>query len=167
MNQNMNPWPRNIVMKEQIPSFQVCVRKHEWQIILYTVRGSWSLYWLRGIDGLTGTEQTDGRTDINRKLDRKIAREIRIYRLQWRHNERDGVSNHQPHHCLLRRLFKAQLKENIKAPRHWTLWGEFTDDRWIPRTKDSDAENVSIWWRHHEIQLWKRSSDNPHMIPMG
>ena len=30
--------------------------------------------------------------------------------LQWRHNERDGVSNHQPHDCLLKRLFKAQIK---------------------------------------------------------
>ena len=29
----------------------------------------------------------------------------------------------------------AQMKENSKAPRHWPLWGEFTDDRWIPRTK--------------------------------
>ena len=27
-------------------------------------------------------------------------------------------------------------KKNIKAPRHWPLWGEFTVDRWIPRTKD-------------------------------
>ena len=27
------------------------------------------------------------------------------------------------------------MKENIKAPRHWPLWGEFTSDRWIPRTK--------------------------------
>ena len=26
-----------------------------------------------------------------------------------------------------------QIKENIKAPRHWPLCGEFTDDRWIPR----------------------------------
>ena len=25
-------------------------------------------------------------------------------------------------------------KENIKAPRHWPLCGEFTRDRWIPRT---------------------------------
>ena len=25
--------------------------------------------------------------------------------LQWRCNGRDGVSNHQPHHCLLNRLF--------------------------------------------------------------
>ena len=28
----------------------------------------------------------------------------------------------------------VQIKENIKAPRHWPLWGEFTGDRWIPRT---------------------------------
>ena len=55
--------------------------------------------------------------------------------LKWRHNERAGVSNHQPHDCLLNRLFKAQIKENIKAPRHWTLCGDFTGDRWIPYTK--------------------------------
>ena len=56
--------------------------------------------------------------------------------LQWRHNERNGVSNHQPHGCLLNHLFKAQAKENIKAPRHWPLLGEFTGDRWIPGTND-------------------------------
>ena len=55
--------------------------------------------------------------------------------LQLRHNERDGVLNHQPHDCLLNRLFKAQIKENMKAPRHWPLWREFTGDHWIPRTK--------------------------------
>ena len=38
-------------------------------------------------------------------------------------------------YCLLNRLFKAQSKENIKAPRHWPLWGEFTGDRWISHTK--------------------------------
>ena len=54
--------------------------------------------------------------------------------LQWRHNGCDGVSNHQPHHCLLNRLFRRRSKKKIKAPRHWPLWGEFTDNRWIPRT---------------------------------
>ena len=46
--------------------------------------------------------------------------------------------------------------QNIKAPRHWPLWGEFTGDRWIPpgtgeflAQMASNAENVSIWWRHH------------------
>ena len=56
--------------------------------------------------------------------------------LQWYHTERDGVSNHQPHDCLLNCLFKAQIKENIKALCHWPLCGEFTGHRWIPCTKD-------------------------------
>ena len=33
-------------------------------------------------------------------------------------------------------VIQAQIKEKIKSPRHWPLWGEFTGDRWIPRTKD-------------------------------
>ena len=33
-------------------------------------------------------------------------------------------------------FIQAQIKKkNINAPRHWPLWGEFTGDRWIPRTK--------------------------------
>ena len=54
------------------------------------------------------------------------------FSLQWRHNGRDGVSNHQPHNCV---LDQADIKENIKALCHWPLWGEFTGDQWIPRTK--------------------------------
>ena len=68
--------------------------------------------------------------------------------LQWRHSERNGVSNHQPNDCLLNHLFKAQVKENIKAPRHWLLWGEFIGDR-IPRTKGQWRGKLSIWLRHH------------------
>ena len=26
---------------------------------------------------------------------------------------------------------RAQIIENIKAPRHWSLWGEFTGERYI------------------------------------
>ena len=32
-------------------------------------------------------------------------------------------------------FIQAQIKENTKAPPHWPLCGEFTGDRWIPRTK--------------------------------
>ena len=46
-------------------------------------------------------------------------------------------------------FIQAQNKENIKAPRHRTWWGEFTDDWWIHRTKPSNTDDVSIWWRHH------------------
>ena len=55
--------------------------------------------------------------------------------LQSRHNGHLGVSTHQPHHCLLNRLFWRRSKKNIKAPRHWPLWGEFTGDLWIPHRK--------------------------------
>ena len=149
--------------------------------------------------------------------------------LQWCHNERDGVSNNQPHDCLLNSLrprqnvryfaddvfkciylnenlwiwikislkfvpkgqvnnipalvqimalhrpggkplsesimvslltqicvnrpqwvnrsFKIQIKENIKDPRHWPLWSPVIGKS--PSRIASNAENVSIWWRHH------------------
>ena len=65
--------------------------------------------------------------------------------LQRRHNGHDSVSRHQPHDCLRNRLFR-QIKENIKAPRHWPLCGKFTE---VPAQMASNAEKVSIWWRHH------------------
>ena len=40
---------------------------------------------------------------------------------RWRRNGRDSPSNHQPHDCLL------------------------------PAQMASNAENVSIWWRHHGL----------------
>ena len=36
------------------------------------------------------------------------------FALQWRHNDRGGVSNHQPHGCLLNRLFMRRSKETSK-----------------------------------------------------
>ena len=36
---------------------------------------------------------------------------------------------------FIQTFVQAQVKENIKLPRHWPLWGEFTGERWIPRTK--------------------------------
>ena len=34
--------------------------------------------------------------------------------LRWRHNERDSVSNHQPHGCFLNRLFGRRSKKTSK-----------------------------------------------------
>ena len=36
------------------------------------------------------------------------------YTLRWRHNGCDSVSNHQPHHCLLNRLFRRRSKKTSK-----------------------------------------------------
>ena len=55
---------------------------------------------------------------------------------QWRHNGRDDVSNNHPSSRLFIQPFiQAQMKENVKAPRHWPLCGKFTGDWWIPHTK--------------------------------
>ena len=48
-------------------------------------------------------------------------------------------------------LIQTQIKENIKAPRHWPLCGEFTGTGEFPAQRAHYAENVSIWWRHHDI----------------
>ena len=66
-----------------------------------------------------------------------------VFTLQWRRNEYDGVSNHRPHDCLLNRLFKAQIKENIKAPRHWPVTGEFPH-KWPVTLKILPFDDVII-----------------------
>ena len=43
----------------------------------------------------------------------------------------------------------AQIKENIKAPHHWSLWGNSPVTGEFPTQRASNAEIVSIWWRHH------------------
>ena len=70
--------------------------------------------------------------------------------LQWRHNVCDCVSNHQPRDCLLSRLFRRRSnktsKLRITGLCGWNspITGEF------PAQRASNAENVSIRWRHHE-----------------
>ena len=38
----------------------------------------------------------------------------KFFTLQWRHNERNGVSNHQPRNCLLNCLFRHRWKKTSK-----------------------------------------------------
>ena len=54
--------------------------------------------------------------------------------LHWRHNDHDGVSNHQPHGCFTQSFIHADQVKH-QSPHHWpVLWGIHWD-RWIPRTK--------------------------------
>ena len=46
-------------------------------------------------------------------------------------------------------FIQAKIKENIKAPRHWPLCGEFTGTGEFPAQWAILAENVFIWWRHN------------------
>ena len=69
--------------------------------------------------------------------------------LQWRHN--GFVSNHQPHHCLLSRLFGCRSKKTSKLCVTGLCAGNSPETGEFPAQMASNAENVPIWWRHHVI----------------
>ena len=65
--------------------------------------------------------------------------------LQWRHNGRDGVSNYQPHHCLLNRLFRRRSTKTSKLRVTGLCAGNSPVTGEFPTQRASNAENVSIW----------------------
>ena len=78
-------------------------------------------------------------------------------KLQWRHNERDGVSNHQRLGCLLNRLFRCRSKKTSK----FRVPGLCEGSPWtFPSQKASNAENTSIWWRHDVLEISSANESN-------
>ena len=75
------------------------------------------------------------------------------FSLQWRYNGRDGVSNHQPHDCLLNRLFRRRSKKTSKLRVTGLCAGNSTVTGEFPAQMASNGENVSIWWRHHVDEI--------------
>ena len=71
--------------------------------------------------------------------------------LRWRHNELDGVSDHQPHDCLLIHLFRRRSKKTSKVRVTGLCVGNSPGTGEFPAQMASNAENVSIWWRHHAL----------------
>ena len=69
--------------------------------------------------------------------------------LQWRHNGRDGVSNHQPQDCLLNRLFRRRSKKTSKLCITGLCAGNSPVTGEFPTQMTSNGANVSIGWRHH------------------
>ena len=62
------------------------------------------------------------------------------YALQWRHNECDGVSNHQPHDCLLNHRWKKTSKLRVTGlcEGNSPVTGEF------PAQKASNAGKIHL-----------------------
>ena len=73
--------------------------------------------------------------------------------LQWCHNGLDGVSNHPPHHCLLSRLFGRRSKKTSKLRVTGLCVGNSPGTGEFPTQMASNAENVSIWWRHQGLEI--------------
>ena len=69
--------------------------------------------------------------------------------LQWSHNEHDGVSNHQRLCRFLKRLFRRRSKKTSKLRVAGLCEGNSPVTGEFPSQRASNAENVSIWWRHH------------------
>ena len=69
------------------------------------------------------------------------------------HNGSDAVSKYQPHDCLLNRLFKRRSKKTSKLRVTALCAGNSPVTGKLPAWMASNAENVSIWWRHH-VQRW-------------
>ena len=81
------------------------------------------------------------------------------FSLQWRHNGCDSISNHQLHDCLLNRLFRRRSKKTSKLRVTGLGVGNSPGTGEFPARMASNAENVSIWWRHHVLA--SSSQQNP------
>ena len=81
---------------------------------------------------------------------RRNSSRLAVDSLLWRHNGRDGVSNHQPRDCLLNRLFRLWSKKTSKhrvtglCAGNSPVTGEFSAQM------ANNAENVSMMthWAH-------------------
>ena len=69
--------------------------------------------------------------------------------LQWRYNERDGVSNHRCSDCLFNVCFKRRSKKTSKLRLTGLCEGNLPVICGFRSHRISNAGNVSIWWRHH------------------
>ena len=74
-----------------------------------------------------------------------------IHALRWRHYGRESISNHQPHRCLLNRLFRRRSKKTSKLRVTGLCAGHSPGTGEFRAQMASNAENVSIWVRHHGI----------------
>ena len=73
--------------------------------------------------------------------------------LQWRHNERDGVSNH---------LIRRRSKKTWTFPVTGLCGGNPPVTGGFPSQRASYSENTSIWWRHH----YRNAVDSSHCGPV-
>ena len=66
--------------------------------------------------------------------------------LQWCHNERDGITNHRPHECLLNRLFKKTSKLSVTGlVLGIHRWSVNSPHKWPVMWKMFPFDDVIMW----------------------
>ena len=58
-----------------------------------------------------------------------------VITLQWRYNDHDGVSNHQPHGCFCSIVYSGADQRKHQSSASLALVRGIHQDRWIPRSK--------------------------------
>ena len=85
-----------------------------------------------------------------------------------------GVSNYQELHCLFYRLFRCTSKKTSKLRLTGFCEGNPPATGGFPSQRASNAENVSISWRHHVLvqpvtkisSIYRISSRNMHRVSL-
>ena len=100
---------------------------------------------------------------IGVKFPLKYSRQVYIQMsfgsaLEWPDNEHDGVSNHRRLDYLLNRLFMPGSKKTSKLHVTDLCAGNSPVTGEFPTQRASNAENVSIWWRHRGMAKCGHSS---------
>ena len=84
-----------------------------------------------------------GQIDVSEIQGSRFAAGLRLMKsLHWRHNEPDDISNHQPHGCLLHRLFRRKSKKTSKVRVTGLCEGNSPVTGEFPAQRASNAENV-------------------------
>ena len=55
-------------------------------------------------------------------------------------------------------------QRKLQTPRYWPLWGNSPGTGEFPAQKASNAENVSIWWRHPELTISQKVDLYPNIV---
>ena len=89
--------------------------------------------------------------------------------LQWRHDKRNGVSNHRRLDCLLSRFcfvlffcflfFRRRSKKTSKLQVTDRCEGNPLVTGGFPSHRASNTGNVSIWWRHYNTKIFLLYTD--------
>ena len=79
----------------------------------------------------------------------EVCSQYSISELEWRHDERNGVSNFRRFEFLRNRLLRRRSKKISKLCVTGLCEGNSPMTCGFPSQRASIAEKVSNWWRHH------------------
>ena len=74
--------------------------------------------------------------------------------MKWHHDECNGISNHWRLDCFLNPFFRRKSKKTSKLHVTGLCKGNSLETSEFRTQRVSNAENVSIWWCHHDNSLF-------------